>query len=408
MELLFFRLHLLFSITIILYITDIKIFSEILFKITYEYHQKNQPKVTPFFKAPTTNKNISSENVKSVLGLLTPIASSDSYTNQIHISDLNYSIASKRIYFSTYTVNFFHYTLALLVVIITVSLSIWIRSLYKNLRQLSNIARSFEAGDFHTKVNIPNNSTNAQIFETFSAMADRIKILNTSQKELINAISHELRTPISRLRFGIQLLIENNNSDTILQYIDNLNTDINELDCLISDLLTCAQFECEKPELNFESLNFEAWLKNFANHFYNNVFDVKIHLENNSKLKNRNVTIDSKLIHRAISNLMNNAIRYASSNIRINASCNDKNFTISIEDDGPGIPIKDREKILEPLIRLDYSRNRRTGGCGLGLSIAKKIANWHDGKITITDSSLGGAKFNFECSQNTTKERLVP
>ncbi|MFV1983484.1 MAG: ATP-binding protein [Thiohalomonadales bacterium] len=316
------------------------------------------------------------------------------------IADTNLVAKAGPIHVSTFIADLLYYATGLLAIMIAFSVFIWMRPISKDLLQLSKAAHSFGNGEFETRIKIRKNSAILKVTETFNGMAERIKKLIDSHKELTNAVSHELRTPISRLRFGIEMLKRSKDSETTQKYIESMNTDIDELDSLVTELLTYAQFDRAKPDLNFESLCFESWIHNFTEHHRMAIFDINLKLEKNLELHNKKITIDSKLLHRAISNLINNAIRYARKDIRISAIHSHESFTISVEDDGPGVPINDREKILEPFKRLDFSRNRRSGGCGLGLSIVKQIAGWHNGKITISDSTLGGAKFNFECPQN--------
>jgi signal transduction histidine kinase len=315
------------------------------------------------------------------------------------IPDSDFVIQAGPIHVSTFIVDLFHYAMALLAIMIAITIYIWMRPISKDLTQLSKAASSFGRGQFDTRIKIRKNSAILRVTETFNGMAERIKKLIDSHKELTNAVSHELRTPISRLRFGIEMLKQSKDDVTTQKYIDSMNTDIDELDSLVTELLTYAQFDREKPILNLESLHFESWINDFTEHHRMGIFEINLQLDKKNDINEKNITIDSKLIHRAISNLINNAIRYADKNIRISASHTNNSFTISVEDDGPGVPIEEREKILEPFTRLDFSRDRRSGGCGLGLSIVKQIAAWHNGKITISESSLGGAKFNFECPQ---------
>ncbi|VAX00256.1 Sensory histidine kinase in two-component regulatory system with RstA [hydrothermal vent metagenome] len=316
------------------------------------------------------------------------------------IPDSDFVVKAGPIHVNTLIVDLFYYSMAFLAIMIALALYIWMRPISNDLIQLSNAALSFGNGQFDTRINVGKNSAIVRVTDTFNGMADRIKKLIDSHKELTNAVSHELRTPISRLRFAIEMLKESNDTATTQKYINSMNTDIDELDSLVTELLTYAQFDRETPELNLESVNFGAWINNFTEHHQIEINNINLQLEKDLLLDNTNIVIDSKLVHRAISNLLTNAIRYAVNNIRISAKYNETSFTISVEDDGSGIAVEDREKILEPFKRLDLSRDRRSGGCGLGLSIVKQIAAWHDGKITISESDLGGSKFNFECRQN--------
>jgi signal transduction histidine kinase len=103
---------------------------------------------------------------------------------------------------------------------------------------------------------------------------------------------------------------------------------------------------------------------------------------------------DAKHMGRAIGNLVQNALRCAHRRIHVCLERCDREAVIHVDDDGPGIPEKDRERIFEPFTRLDSSRSRISGGHGLGLAIVRQIAGWHRGSVTVLDSPMGGARFS--------------
>jgi two-component system OmpR family sensor kinase len=105
------------------------------------------------------------------------------------------------------------------------------------------------------------------------------------------------------------------------------------------------------------------------------------------------IEADPRLLGRALSNLLRNAQKYAAASIRVTAQRIGETVEIAVEDDGPGIPEDERERIFEPFYRLDRSRDRATGGFGLGLSIARKAVLLHGGSLRVEGSSLGGARF---------------
>jgi signal transduction histidine kinase len=102
---------------------------------------------------------------------------------------------------------------------------------------------------------------------------------------------------------------------------------------------------------------------------------------------------DRRLLGRAIGNLLRNAQKYAAHEVALRARRDDGTLEIAVEDDGPGIPDEERERIFEPFYRLDRSRDRATGGFGLGLSIAHKAIALHGGSLKVEQSALGGARF---------------
>ncbi|MFV8757048.1 ATP-binding protein, partial [Yersinia enterocolitica] len=105
--------------------------------------------------------------------------------------------------------------------------------------------------------------------------------------------------------------------------------------------------------------------------------------------------VDLRLMERVLDNLVNNALRYSTQRLRIGLWFDGNNACLQVEDDGPGIPLEERARVFEPFVRLDPSRDRATGGCGLGLAIVHSIAQAYQGSISVDASSLGGASFRF-------------
>jgi two-component system sensor kinase ParS len=96
---------------------------------------------------------------------------------------------------------------------------------------------------------------------------------------------------------------------------------------------------------------------------------------------------------RAVINLLRNAIRYAERRVEVSLVKFGNGYEVRVNDDGPGVPMEGRSKIFEPFLRLDASRDRRTGGFGLGLALVKRVSQWHGGQVEVLDSEWGGASF---------------
>ncbi|NJR71950.1 MAG: hypothetical protein HC782_02175 [Gammaproteobacteria bacterium] len=97
---------------------------------------------------------------------------------------------------------------------------------------------------------------------------------------------------------------------------------------------------------------------------------------------------------RAVSNLIRNAVRYTTSQVVVKVAKKDTQYVLTVDDDGEGVPLNERERLFEPFSRLDRSRDRATGGFGIGLAIVKQVARLHNGEATIGDAIIGGARFN--------------
>jgi two-component system sensor kinase ParS len=114
---------------------------------------------------------------------------------------------------------------------------------------------------------------------------------------------------------------------------------------------------------------------------------------------------DPLLMARALGNLLQNAARYAHSQVNVIFALENGYFQLIVDDDGPGIPEAERDTIFDAFKRLDSSRDRGSGGYGLGLTIAYRISEWHDGEICVSDSPMGGARFEIRWPQEKTVQQ---
>jgi len=224
-------------------------------------------------------------------------------------------------------------------------------------------------------------------------MAGRIQQLIDSHKDLTRAVSHELRTPISRIRFSLEMVQVSGNEPERLHYLQEIGQDIDELDSLVSELLIYARFDRETPDLNREERLLAPWLADTVHtsktQFQQIVCTCRI-ARDAGAIKAR---IAPRFMTRALTNLIANAAKYARRQVIVSLEKKDRDCLIHVDDDGPGIPEADRERIFEPFVRIDSSRNRTTGGHGLGLAIVRRIVTMHRGRVWVEPSSLGGARF---------------
>ena len=268
----------------------------------------------------------------------------------------------------------------------------WVYPLSRDLKQLGSSTKAFGQGDFSERVVTNKHSVLYRLAGSFNAMANRIQSLISSHKELTNAVSHELRTPIARLRFGMEMLQDSTDEDDRTRFMQSMNSDIDELDQLVAELLTYARFDRDKPKLEFQRQEIEPWLNTLVQQASIGKEQLNINCEVTSQ-EIKYARFDPLLLGRALSNLLQNAKRYAHSEVKVVFSNDSGYYQLSVDDDGPGIPEEQREQIFDAFKRLDASRDRGTGGFGLGLSIAQRISHWHSGHISVNESPLGGASF---------------
>jgi two-component system sensor histidine kinase RstB len=273
-------------------------------------------------------------------------------------------------------------------VILSLSIPVyaWLRPLWRDLRSIETAAKQIGTGQMDARVQLAENSTVHPIGQAFDSMADNIKILMEQQETLMQDIAHEIRTPLARLRYRLALI--SNTDDTTLDH------DITEIEHLIDELLFKAKVDAQAPTQNInQTFNAETWLNHCINQAQiTTSSDIQwaVHFTLSTSLCRG----DEHLLTRALTNLLNNAKRFAQHQIVVSLTESAQHYRLSVADDGVGIPEEQVHHIFQPFYRLDQSRSRQTGGYGLGLAIVSSIAKLHHGSAQVTRSELGGALFS--------------
>jgi len=277
--------------------------------------------------------------------------------------------------------------LAFIAISLAFPVFIWMRPHWQDMLRLEAAAQRFGDGHLTERIHFDSASSFERLGVAFNQMADNINALIASKKQLIDGIAHELRTPLVRLRYRLEM-----SENLTAAESQALNRDIGQLEALIEELLTYARLDRPQNELKLTTPDLPAWLRSY-------VEDVQ------SVNPQRTLLIDSmggdygaldmRLMERVLDNLVNNALRYSDNTLRISLHLSGNRATLSVEDDGPGIAPEARQRVFEPFVRLDPSRDRATGGWGPGLAIVHSIAQALGGDVSCDASDLGGARFCF-------------
>ncbi|MFT4809629.1 MAG: signal transduction histidine kinase [Paraglaciecola sp.] len=269
---------------------------------------------------------------------------------------------------------------------------IWLYPLIKRLRRLRIAAKTFGEGDFSKRIHISSTSYIVDIENEFNRMAEKIETLVEDNKLLSNAVSHDLRTPLARLRFGIEALSETNKPETKEKYIRHLSQDIKEMENLVSVLLDYARLDQKMINVERLPLNLNTLIEGCARNLTSSDSSaVSIDVSGLSKIQ---IIIDGNenYLSMLINNLLSNAQRYAVKQVQITTQQTAKNVFICVSDDGPGIAKEKRENIFKPFTRGE--NHSEQVGYGMGLAIVARVAAWHGAQVAISQSNeLGGAQF---------------
>ncbi|MFZ6742253.1 ATP-binding protein [Undibacterium sp. JH2W] len=271
-----------------------------------------------------------------------------------------------------------------------IPIAVWSSSHWRGLQALAKVADEFGAGYLKVRAQTSERDSIYPLAQRMNQMATRIEALLAAQKNLLHSVSHELRTPIARLEFALELLRNAAKNPQLEPRMLAMEADISELNALVSELLDLgkldqdAKLDCSEFDLGMSLHNCVSSLQHVL---------VAHELVTDFSAGLGNVQADQRLLMRAISNLLRNAAKYANGRIWLDARRVDGNIDISLEDDGPGIPASERERVFDAFYRLDRSRDRNTGGFGLGLAIARKAIEAHGGQIIVQEGQFGGARF---------------
>ena len=275
--------------------------------------------------------------------------------------------------------------------LIALVLMIWIWPLTRDLRVLEKAAAQFGNRNWSFNADIKPHSQIYPLSQTFRRMAARIDGLIASHKDMSNAVSHEIRTPLSRMQFEIELAQQAGTVEEMQRSLTHVKTDIAAINDLVAATLSYAILERADVSLNIDTHNFTTLIPAIGESVARDTRpDVRISADVQGDATA--VRCDMHLMETVLKNLLYNATRYAKHSIRVTFARDGGMNRLFVDDDGPGIPEADRHRVFESFVQLERVAGRKTG-FGLGLAIVKRAVEWHNGKVSVTESPLGGARF---------------
>jgi two-component system OmpR family sensor kinase len=273
--------------------------------------------------------------------------------------------------------------------LIAIVIFFWFWPLSNDLNLLETAVKEFDQHQWQSKVNLPTTSSINHLAKAYNGLLDKIKLLVETQQSMSHAISHELRTPLARVRFSLQMALENDDIEQVKNQLTSIEDDISEMNDLISELLNFATLENSTSLANLEKGNLRQLVENLVVRLKLRESNIDIKFE--SEQMNDLVRCDSYLMERAIQNLLVNAVKFANKAILIQLDGDNDNYYLCICDDGSGVAEANRTKIFESFVQLNDENKSK--GFGLGLAIVKRVMSLHNGSVEVTHSNLGGAKF---------------
>ena len=272
-----------------------------------------------------------------------------------------------------------------------------VRQLERRLSGLEVAATRIAQGSLDTRVPTDDADSVGRLAAAFNGMAEHLQRSLNMQRELVRAVSHELRTPVARLRFGLEMIETASTDQAREKYLAGMDSDIQDLDRLVDEMLTYARLEQGAPALSFQAVDLDALFERVIAELAPLRAGVTVSRGACHAPAEQGAWVEAepRYLHRAVQNLVSNAMRHAESRVSLSYHLGQQQCRIDVEDDGPGVPEQAWERIFTPFTRLDDSRTRASGGHGLGLSIVRRIIYWHAGRALVGRSEqLGGACFS--------------
>jgi two-component system sensor histidine kinase RstB len=273
-----------------------------------------------------------------------------------------------------------------LVLTITASAAVGL-PLVRRLRRLRHAIGELGGGNLAVRLD-PNEGELSELAESINRMASQLQRQFQEREALLQAVSHEMGTPLARMRFAIELLAEESQGSVQVKRLSALSADLDELDRLSSELVAWMETDGVGPRK--QDFAVAAVLESLVElECPADVASVHVDLRVPADLA---INADQRQFQRAIENLLRNALRYAQHRIIVSGEADGERVAVEVRDDGPGIARDQWTRVLDPFVRLEGGHSGAHRRLGLGLAIVQRIVKAHGGSIAVADAPEGGTQ----------------
>lgn len=296
--------------------------------------------------------------------------------------------------FSDYSFHDFEEIVQLLAVFLAVAGAIYwpVKVIKRQIERLVKIQHQFGAGDLRARASDTFTNPLDELATSFNSMANSISDTVKENQVFAQAVPHEMRTPLSRIRLAVGLLGQNNPDKQQLELLDNIDTYIDDISVLINQVVSFSKLNAAKDDREvslYKTIEFSVLIDS---RIKSTKCDERLEVIRNFDDSLR-ITTNPAYLRLLVDNLLKNASTHGKERLVVTLGKVDGHIELSVEDDGDGIPQEYLDTIFIPFSRLDVSRSRKTGGLGLGLAISKAACKRMNSKLTVKNTPAGGAKF---------------
>ena len=273
--------------------------------------------------------------------------------------------------------------LTLIVAVVALAHAV-IRRALRPLRSLHDGVARMSEGDLDVVLTGHTHDEFGALSDAFNKMVLRVKAMVRARDQLLLDVSHELRSPLTRMRVALALLPDGDKRR-------RMTADVVEMEAMITELLELERLR-DGRGIRTERQDLLPILREAASAFEDGPPGVRLEMPEKEIL----LDLDAERIRTVVRNVLENAVKFSlpeSRAVEVTAAVEGESVVVRVTDDGPGLPEPDIERLFEPFFRLDPSRSRKTGGYGLGLSMCKRIMEAHGGTITAENNAGRGATF---------------
>lgn len=266
------------------------------------------------------------------------------------------------------------------------------------MEEIKSVAKEISKGNFSKRINVKGHNEIAQMGEMINYMCDELELLEEKRRKFVSDASHELKTPMAGVKLICDSLVSADNLEPsmVKEFLADMSEEVDRLTRIVERLLVLTKLDAGGGALKVSEIDIKALINHVVKKLtpIANSSDIVIYT-NYHDMEFEPVLIDYDKMYEAFYNIIDNAIKYSPEGgfVHIDVTADNEYLTIKIEDNGPGIPEGERDRVFERFYRLDDSRARDTGGTGLGLAITKEAVLMHGGTIDVASASEIGSIF---------------